>query len=113
MTPTEQWMPNKRFLDDAISLGSEIQLATPLSQVADRGQWFVELAPPGASEFFDTAVWGACLTRTEVSVDLMPLDAQAAWLEEFLSGGVQGDYTLDCLLEARRRRAYGRVGLTP
>ena len=81
--------------------------------LADRGQWFVELAPPGASEFFDTAVWGACLTRTEVSVDPMPLDAQAAWLEEFLSGGVQGDYTLDCLLEARRRRAYGRMGLTP
>lgn len=80
---------------------------------ADRGQWFVEFAPPGVNEFFDTAVWIACLSRTEVSLELMPLEAQAAWLEEFLAGGVQGEYTIECLLEARRRRAYGRMGLTP
>jgi RHS repeat-associated protein len=33
MSPTEQWVRNKRFLDEAISRGSEIQLATPLSAV--------------------------------------------------------------------------------
>lgn len=33
ISPTEQWVRNQRFLDDAISRGSEIQLATPLSQV--------------------------------------------------------------------------------
>ena len=33
MSPTEQWMRNQRFLDNAISRGSEIQLATPLSEV--------------------------------------------------------------------------------
>jgi hypothetical protein len=33
MSSTEQWARNQRFLDDAISRGSEIQLATPLSQV--------------------------------------------------------------------------------
>jgi hypothetical protein len=33
MSPVEQRMRNQRFLDDAIARGSEIQLATPLSEV--------------------------------------------------------------------------------
>ena len=33
MSPAEQWMRNQLFLDDAIARGSEIQLATPLSEV--------------------------------------------------------------------------------
>jgi len=33
MSPAEQWLRNRRFLDHAISRGSEIQLATPLSEV--------------------------------------------------------------------------------
>jgi RHS repeat-associated protein len=33
MSPAEQWMRNQRFLDNAILRGSEIQLATPLSEV--------------------------------------------------------------------------------
>jgi hypothetical protein len=33
MSKAEQWMRNQRFLDDAISQGSEIQLATPLSKL--------------------------------------------------------------------------------
>jgi hypothetical protein len=81
--------------------------------LADRGQWFVELAPPGAAEFFSTTVWLACLSRTEVSLELMPFDAQTAWLEEYLTGGDQREYTIECLLETRRRRAYGRMGLAP
>lgn len=81
--------------------------------LADRGRWFVELAPPGASEYFDTAVWNACLTQTDVSLELTPLDAQAAWLEDFLAGRLHGDYTIELLVEARRRRAYGRMGLKP
>lgn len=46
----------------------QLRAETPHGTVqvlADRGQWFVELAPPGPDEFFDTAVWTACLTRTE------------------------------------------------
>lgn len=42
----------------------------------------------------------------------MPLDAQVAWLEEFLAVGVRKEYTIECLLESRRRRAYGRLGFT-
>lgn len=94
----------------------QLRAQTPHGTVqvlADRGQWFVELAPPGASEFFDTAVWSACLTRTEVSLDLVPPDAQALWLTEFLAADVRSEYAIECLLEARRRRAYGRMGLRP
>lgn len=97
-------------------INQQLRAQTPHGTVqvlADRGQWFVELAPPGSSEFFETAVWTACLTRTEVSLELMPLDAQAAWLEELLANGVGSEYTIECLLEARRRRAYGRMGLRP
>lgn len=81
--------------------------------LADRGQWFVELAPPGVAEFFSTAVWIACLSRTEVSLEIVPLDAQIAWLEVFLAGDDQREYTIECLLDAQRRRAHGRMGLTP
>ena len=81
--------------------------------LADRGQWFVELAPPGVAEFFSTTVWIACLSRTEVSLELMPLDAQTAWIEEYLTGGDQREYTIECLLETRHRRACGRMGLAP
>jgi hypothetical protein len=91
-----------------------LQAQTPRGTVqvlADRGQWFVELAPPDASEYFDTAVWNSCLSGTEVSLELVPLDAQAAWLEEYLAGDEEGEYTIECLREARRRRAYGRMGL--
>ncbi len=94
----------------------QLRAQTPHGTVqvlADRGQWFVELAPPGSSEFFDTAVWTACLTRTAVSLDLIPLDAQALWLAEFLAADVRSEYTIECLLEARRSRAYGRMGLRP
>lgn len=79
--------------------------------LADCGRWFVELAPPGSCEFFDAAVWTSCLNRTEVSLELMPVDTQAAWLAELLVDGVRGECTIECLLEARRRRAYGRMGL--
>lgn len=84
-----------------------------LQVVADRGQWFVELAPLGSSEFFDTAVWAACLAGVEVSVDVIPIDAQVAWLERFLKEGDLRSCTIECLLEARRRRAYRRMGLLP
>ena len=36
MSPAEQWLRNQRFLDNAISRGSAIQLATPLSEVRAR-----------------------------------------------------------------------------
>lgn len=81
--------------------------------VADRGQWFVELAPPGLSEYFDTAVWSACITGAEVGLDLVPLDAQVAWLHELVAGGVPGEVSVECLVEVRRWRAHGRMGLTP
>jgi hypothetical protein len=79
--------------------------------LADRGQWFVELAPPGADEFFDTAVWSSCLAGGEVSLELTPLDTQVEWLQEFLAGELREGPTIDCLREAQRKRAYGRLGL--
>jgi hypothetical protein len=79
--------------------------------LADRGQWFVELAPAGAEEFFDTAAWTSCLTGAEVSLELEPLDVQVGWLEGYLAGEGHGKVTIECLREARRRRAYGRMGL--
>jgi len=92
-----------------------LQSQTPRGTVqvlADRGQWFVELAPPGASEYFDTAVWESCLSGTEISLELAALDEQAAWFEEFLAGDEQREHTIECLREARRRRAYGRMGIS-
>ena len=39
MTPVEQWAANQKFLDRMISSGSDIVLATPLTQVRT-GSWF-------------------------------------------------------------------------
>lgn len=79
--------------------------------LADRGQWFVELAPPGAEEFFDTAAWTSCFAGAEVSLELEPLEVQVGWLEEYLAGEPHVEVTVECLRDARRRRAYGRMGL--
>lgn len=92
-----------------------LQAHTPRGSVqvlADRGQWFVELAPTGASEYFDTAVWASCLSGTDVSLDLAPLDEQALWFEEYLAVDEEREYTIERLREARHRRAYGRMGLS-
>lgn len=94
----------------------QLRAQTPHGTVqvlADRGQWFVELAPPGSSEFFDTAVWTACLTRTEVSLDVISLDAQMLWFAEFLAADARSEHAIECLVEARRRRAYRRMRLRP
>jgi hypothetical protein len=80
--------------------------------LVDRGQWFVELAPPGVDDYFDMAVWTSCLAGTDVTLELEPLDVQAAWLTKFLAGEISGECTISCLREARRRRAYGRMGLS-
>lgn len=79
--------------------------------LADRGQWFVELAPPGVDEFFDTAVWSSCITGATVSLELTPLAEQIAWIEEFLSDDSRRDYSVDCLRETRRKRAFERMGI--
>jgi hypothetical protein len=80
--------------------------------LADRGQWFIELAPPGTEEFFGTAAWSSCLAGAEVSLELEPLSAQVAWIKEYLAGDAHGGINIECLRQARRRRAYGRMGLT-
>lgn len=79
--------------------------------LADRSQWFVELAPAGAEEFFDTAAWTSCLAGVEVSLELEPLEVQVCWLEQYLAGEPDVEVTVECLRDARRRRAYGRMGL--
>lgn len=79
--------------------------------LVDRGQWFVELAPPGAEEFFDMAAWTSCLKGEEVSLELEPISVQVGWLKQYLAGESDGEFTVECLREARRRRAYGRMGL--
>lgn len=81
--------------------------------LADRGQWFVDLAPPGVDEFFNSAVWSSCLTGATVSLELVPLAEQVAWIEEFLSDDSRRDYSVDCLRETRRKRAFGRMGIQP
>lgn len=73
--------------------------------LADRGQWFVGLAPPGVEEFFDTAVWVSCLTGAEVSLELESLDVQVGWLEEYLAADAPRDVSVECLRQARRRPA--------
>lgn len=81
--------------------------------LADRGQWFVELAPPGVDEYFDSAVWSSCLTGAEVSLELTSLAEQVAWLEDFLHDGPTSEYSIECLREVRRTRAFRRMGLRP
>jgi hypothetical protein len=95
-------------------VNQRFQLATPrgaLRVVADRGQWFVELAPEGSEEFFDSAVWVSCLTGSVVSVELPPLESQVAWFIEFLGDENGKSVALKCLLRARRRRALARMGI--
>jgi hypothetical protein len=96
--------PNDQLLN-AKTVRGEVQI------LADRGQWFVELAPPNTSDFFNTAVWTSCLTGMDVNFELEPLDSQVTWMEEFLAGDVSREYSLECLRETRHRRAYGRMGL--
>ncbi|MCV2393905.1 hypothetical protein OEB99_06260 [Actinotalea sp. M2MS4P-6] len=96
--------PTNQLLGATLDVGS-------VRVLADGGQWFVDLAPPGLDEYFDTAVWTACLNGTDVSLDLESLDSQVGWLEEHLSSGFAGDGRIECLRDARRRRAYGRMGL--
>ena len=79
--------------------------------VVDRGQWFVELASPGHAEYFDTAVWEACLRGGPVSLELIPLDEQVSWFEAALRSEDTRRCSLECLLGARQRRAYGRMGI--
>ncbi len=79
--------------------------------LADRGQWFVELAPAGVEDWFDTAAWRCCLEGGPVSVNLDPLDTQVAWIEDYLARSAKLHVSLDCLREARRERAYQRMGL--
>lgn len=91
-----------------------LQAHTPRGTVqvlADRGQWFVELAPPRTIEFFDMATWISCLTGTEVSLALESLDVQVGWIEEYLVADAHDDVSVECLRQARRQRAHGRMGI--
>lgn len=90
-----------------------LRAETPAGTVqvlADRGQWFVDLAPPGVDDYFDTEVWAACLSGAPVSLELVSLDSQVAWLKEFLDEDVRTGYSIESLRKARQRRAYGRLG---
>ena len=78
--------------------------------LADRGQWFVELSPPGSGEFFDTSVWRSCFQSADVDVDPGPLADQVAWIVGYILGDIDGQCTLDCLLSTRKRRADARIG---
>lgn len=80
--------------------------------LADRGQWFVRLAPSGSTQFFDVPAWIACVTESEVSLEQMALEDQLAWLDEFLANGTKHEFTIECLLQARRKRAFGRLGIS-
>lgn len=104
----------RRSYDSASS--QLLQARTPRGTVqvlADRGQWFVELAPLGAEEFFDTAAWRSCVSGVEVSLEVEPLESQVGWLKEYLVGRSNVEVSLRCLRDARSRRALGRMGLEP
>lgn len=120
--------PLREFIARIIRGGAVIQavaIDSPINQLvrlpaefgtveilADRGQWFVRLAPRGSTQFFDVLTWIACVTESEVSLEQMPLEDQLAWLDEFLDGDTKHEFTIECLLRARRRRAFGRLGMS-
>lgn len=78
--------------------------------IADRAQWFVDLAPPGVDDYFDTEVWSACLSGAPVSLQLVSLDSQVAWIMKFLDEDVRTRYSIESLRQERQRRAHGRLG---
>ena len=93
-----------RFLSP---LNQVLQVETTIGVVqllADRGQWFVDLAPPDqtSNDFFDAMTWRACLAREEAGTNADPLEEQVAWLEAYLRGEVSGTYTVQGLGETRR-----------
>lgn len=102
------------FGDRAIDLTGPESLAVRL--VADRGQWFLELAPPGADERFDADVWRSCLDDAEIADEPSPLDAQARFvagnLDRILAAAqARGDELTACLRRKRSIRARRRLGL--
>ncbi len=102
-----------RFASPADQQWRALVAAGTLQVTADRGQWFIELAPPGGSDYFDAAVWDACLTGTDVSLELWSVSAQVTWMAAFLRSGTRAVPQYERLHDARDRRAYGRLGLTP
>ena len=113
-----------RFL---ASIGGQLQLihfSSPMNQVlvatssagsvrvvADRGQWFVELAAPAMDEYFDSAVWTACVREVPVRLDIATLDEQVETLEAFLADGSTRTISISELEEARDQRSSGRQAL--
>ncbi len=81
--------------------------------LADRGQWFVRLAPAHSDEYFDSAVWEACLSGKEVSLEVDPLEVQVAFLQDLLTTGATDTCSTECLTEARITRVYRSLGWDP
>ncbi|NYF11413.1 hypothetical protein HDC94_002569 [Leifsonia sp. AK011] len=97
-------------------VNQELRSETPRGTVqvlVDRGQWFVELAPSGSNEFFNVAVWIACLEGGDEDAILLPLDAQTTWIANYLASSEPRKFSIECLLNVRRARAYRRMGLRP
>ena len=96
--------PNFQVLEAETSRGT-------IELLVDRGGWFLTVAPPNSREFFDSAVWVACLTSTPVSAEIAPLSDQVSWLRGFVEESAPVEYSLACLQEARHKRAYRGMGL--
>ena len=84
--------------------------------VRDRGQWFLEIAGPTTSDWFDADIWRSCLEGRDPPLDPTAPSAQAAYLRTSLShidDAIRGNSVIaDCLRQRGRWRARARLGLT-
>jgi hypothetical protein len=82
---------------------------------ADRGRWWVELGPGSPTNWFDPDLWEACLDGGSVRSEPSGLEKQISfvmrrWRE--VAKAMESARTLDCLHDARSRRARQRLGLS-
>jgi hypothetical protein len=84
--------------------------------VADRGQWFIELAPGDCDDWFDPDVWKSCVDGARIPDESSALSAQAEFvvrnLDQLLRAAAGGQRDLlSCLRDNRAGRARRRLGL--
>ena len=83
--------------------------------VADRGQWFIDLAPSGCDDWFDPDVWRSCLDGTPIPDKPSTPAAHAEFvvreLDRLLAAADRQRELLACLRDNRAARARRRLGL--
>lgn len=84
---------------------------------ADRSQWSIELGGSTLEDWFDAAVWEACLDDKPVDMEPTELARQASfalrrWRDVDRALGSAGSIR-ECLVRTRSLRARTRLGLAP